>query len=98
MHVCVHSVVSDFFVTPWTIVHQATLSMGFSRQEDWSWLLFPSPGDHPDWGTKTVFFVSPALAGRFFTLVPPGKPQGFIYIYIIYIYNIYIHIYEASNL
>ena len=86
--VCAHSVVSDFFVTPWTIAHQATLSMGISRQEDWSWLLFPSPGDRPDQGTKTVSFVSPALAGRFFTPVPPGKPQVSIYIYI----------YKASNL
>ena len=37
-----------FFVTPWTVTHQAPLSMGFSRQEYWSGLLFPPPGDLPD--------------------------------------------------
>ena len=40
------------FVTPWTIVHQAPLSMGFSRQEYWSGLPFPSPGDLPDPGIE----------------------------------------------
>ena len=43
--------------------------MGFPRQEYWSGLLFPSPGDLPDLGIKPV---SPALAGRFFTTAPPG--------------------------
>ena len=47
------------------------LSMGFSRQEYWSGLPFPSPGDLPDPGIKPV---SLALAGRLFTTVPPGKP------------------------
>ena len=58
-------------MTPWTIVHQAPLSMGFSRQEYWSGLPFLSPGDLPKPGIKPV---SPALAGRFFTTEPPGKP------------------------
>ena len=40
------------FVTPWTVAHQAPPSMGFSRQEDWSGLPFPSPGDLPDPGTE----------------------------------------------
>ena len=44
--------------TPWTVVHQAPLSMGFSRQEYWSGLPFPSPGDHPDPGIEAR---SPAL-------------------------------------
>ena len=39
---------SDFLVTPWTIAHQASLSLGFPRQEYWSGLLFPSQGDLPD--------------------------------------------------
>ena len=43
----------------------------FSRQEYWTGLPFPSPGDLPDPGIKPS---SPALAGRFFTTVPPGKP------------------------
>jgi len=41
--------------------------MGFSRQEYWSGLPFPPPGDHPDPGTKPTFLMSLALAGRFFT-------------------------------
>jgi len=48
--------------------------MGFSRQEYWSGLLFPSPGDHPDSEIKHASPSSPALAGGFFTIEPPGKP------------------------
>ena len=63
-----------FFMTPWTVVPQAPLSMGFSRQEYWSGLPFPSPGDLPSPGMEPISLMSPALAGKFFTLVPPGKP------------------------
>ena len=42
----------QLFETPWTVAHQATLSMGFSRQEYWSGLPFPTPGDVPDTGIK----------------------------------------------
>ena len=59
---------------PWTVACQAPLSMEFSKQEYWSGLLFPSPGDYPDPGIKSVPLVFPALAGGFFTTVPPGKP------------------------
>ena len=52
---------------PWTVAHQAPLSMGFSRQKYWSGLPFPSPGDLPDPGTELASLMSPALAGRFFT-------------------------------
>ena len=52
------SVVSRLFLTPWTVVHQAPLSMEFSRQEYWSGLPLPSPGDLPDPGTEPG---SPAL-------------------------------------
>ena len=55
------------FATPWTVAHQAPLSLGFSRQEYWSGLPFPLLGDLPNPGTKPVFLESPALAGRFFT-------------------------------
>ena len=55
------------FATPWTVALQAPLSMGFSRQEYWSGLPFPSPGDLPKPGIKLVSPVSPALAGGFFT-------------------------------
>ena len=62
-------------VTPWTVAHQASLSMEFSRQEYWSGWPFPSPGDLPDSGIEPVALDSPVLAGRFFTTEPPGKPE-----------------------
>ena len=69
-----HSVMSDF-ASPWTVAHQAPLSMEFSRQEYWSELPFSPPGDLPDPGIEPTSPASPALTGRFFTPVPPGKPQ-----------------------
>ena len=68
-----HSVVSDSAV-PWTVVHQASLSMEFFRQEYWSGLPFPTPGDLPDPGIKPASPVSPALASGYFTTAPPGNP------------------------
>ena len=66
---CVLSLFShvQLFVTPWTVACQAPLSMGFSRQEYWSGLPCPPPGDLPDPGIEPVPSMSPALAGRFFT-------------------------------
>ena len=55
------------------VAHQTPLSMKFSRQEYCSGLPFPTPGDLPDPGIKPTSLVSPALAGRFFTTVPPGR-------------------------
>ena len=55
------------FATLQTITHQATLSMGFSRQEYWSWLPCPPPRDLPNLRIKPGSLRSPALAGRFFT-------------------------------
>ena len=52
-----------FFVTPWTVAHQAPLPMGFSRQESWSGLSLPPPEDLPDPGIKPTSPASPALAG-----------------------------------
>ena len=69
-----HSVIGNS-ATPWTIAHQAPLSMKFSRQDYWSGLPFPSPGDLPDPGIKPVSPVFLALAGGFFTTVPPGTPR-----------------------
>ena len=63
------------FATQWTVAHQAPLSMEFSRQEYWSGLPFPTPGDLPEPGIKTASLASPALTGRFFTTMPPGKPK-----------------------
>ena len=59
------------FVTPWTVVYQGPLSMGFSRQEYWSGLPFPSPGDLPNPGTEPR---SPALQADALPSEPPGKP------------------------
>ena len=55
------------FANPWTVARQAPLSMGSSRQEYWSRLPFPTPGDLPDPGSKLVSLVPPVLAGGFFT-------------------------------
>ena len=60
----------QLFVTPWTVAHQAPLSMGFSKQEYWSGLPFPSPGDLPDPGIEPR---SPALQADALTSEPPGK-------------------------
>ena len=62
------------FSTSWTIAYKAPLSMESSRQEYWSGLLFPIPGDLPDPGIKSVSLVYPAFEGRLFTIVPPGEP------------------------
>ena len=51
----------QLFVTPWTVAHQAPLNMEFSRQEYWSGLLFPSPGNLPNPGVEPVFLVSLAF-------------------------------------
>ena len=64
----------QLFATPWTVACQASPSMELSRQEHWSGLPFPTPGDLFDPGIKPVSLVSPALAGGFFTTAVPGKP------------------------
>ena len=64
----------QLFATPWTVAYQAPPSMGFSRQEYWSGLPFPSPGNIPDPGVEPESLSSSALAGRFFTTEPPRKP------------------------
>ena len=70
--VCVLSHVR-LFVTPWTVACLAPLTMELSRQESWSVLAFPTPGDLPYPGIAPT---SPALACGFFTLMPPGKLLG----------------------
>ncbi|CAM9750100.1 unnamed protein product [Rangifer tarandus platyrhynchus] len=59
--------------TPWTVAHQAPLSRGFSRQEHWSGLPFPSPGDLPDPGTEPG---SPALRADSSPTEPLGSPEA----------------------
>ena len=89
-HVCfvracyVSSVVSDS-ATPWTVARQAPLSMGFSRQEDWSGWLFPSPGDLPDPGIVS----SAALACGFFTTSATWEARDFGWLMFIYSSNLY---------
>ena len=61
------------FATLWTVVHQASPSMGFSRQEYWNRLPFPSPGDLPNPGSKPG---SPALQADALPSEPLGKPRN----------------------
>ena len=65
-------VMSNSFATPWTIVCQAPLSMGFPRQEYWSKFPFPSPRDFPNPGIEPHVSYT---AGRFFTAEPWGTPM-----------------------
>ena len=71
---CVCSVVSDSLI-PWTVAHQDLLSMEFSRQEYWSGLPFPTPGDFPDRGIEPT---SPALAGTLFYCWATREATGII--------------------
>ena len=61
------------FAIPWTVAHQAPPSMGFSREEYWSELPFPSPGDLPDLGIEPS---SPALQADALTSEPTGNDTG----------------------
>ena len=63
----------QLFGTPWTVAHQAPLSVGFSRQEYWSGVPFPSPGDLLDPGIKPG---SPTLQADALPSEPPGKPKS----------------------
>ena len=68
---------SKFFLLLLTVAHQASLSMGFSRQEHWSGLPLPSPGDLPN--DPGIEPASPSLADRFFTTQPLRKPYTHTY-------------------
>ena len=74
----------QLFAIPWTVTHQAPMSMGFSRQEYWSGLPFPTLWDLPDPGIEPAPLASPALTGGFFTAVPPGKLEN-LYSYSCYL-------------
>ena len=63
----------QIFAAPGIVAHQAPLSVGFSRQEYWSELPFPTPEDVPNQGIKPSSLVSPSLAGGFFTTEPSGN-------------------------
>ena len=68
--VCLVAQSCQTLATPWIVAHQALLSMGFSRQDYWGGLSFPSLGNLPNPGIK---LITPALAARIFTTGPPGK-------------------------
>ena len=70
-----HHVVFNSFATTWTVAHQAPLSTGFPRQEYWSGLPFPPPGDTPHSRDQTHISC---LAGGFVTTEPPGKNIKYI--------------------
>ena len=74
--------------TLWTVACQVPLSVGFSRQEYWSELSWPPPGDLPDSGTEPASLMSPALAGRFFTTSATWEaPHIWYYILVIWNFN-----------
>ena len=62
----------QLFATPWTVAYQASPCMGFSKQQNWSGLPFPSPGDLPDPGIEPG---SPTLQADALPSDPPGKPE-----------------------
>ena len=74
------------FVTPQTVAHQASLSMGFSRQEHWSGLPFLSPGDLPDPGIKLASLTSHALAGGSFTTSIPQESLWY-FVVVVVVFN-----------
>ena len=64
------------FATPWTVTRQTPLSRAYSGHEYWSGLPFSTPGGFPDPEIRPLCPESPALAGKFFTTEPPGKPEN----------------------
>ena len=66
----------QLFTTLWTVAHQAPLSMEFSRQEYWSGMPGPPPGDLPDPGIELMSLMSPALQADSLPSESPGKPQS----------------------
>ena len=79
------------FVTLCTVAHHPPLSMGFPRQEYWSGLPFPLPRDLPNPEIKPASPTAPALAGRFLTTEPTGKPK-FCY------FNLFFEAYAFNSL
>ena len=78
VHVCLLSRFTcvQLFVTQWTEALQTPLSLGFFRQEHWSGLPCPSPGDLPDPEIELMSLMSPALAGGFFTTSATWEAHG----------------------
>ena len=81
------------FATPWTVAYQALLFMQFSRQQYWSELPFPSPGDLPDPGIEPR---SPALQADVLTSEPPGKISSVHQVVVNYVSEPYeIHVFTC---
>ena len=74
VHAQSHSCV-QFFATSWTVVHQTSLSMEFSRQEYWSGVPFPTPGNLPNPGTEPTSLDS-HIGRQILYCCLPGKPKG----------------------
>ena len=79
----------QLFATAWTVARQALLSMGFSKQEYWSGLPCPLPGDLPDPGMELACLMSPALAGGFFTASATVTTDIFHFFFLQFIYLLY---------
>ena len=92
-NVCSVTSVKSVSAIPWTVARQAPLSLGFSRQEYWSGLPYPSPGDLPNPGIKPISWASPELQAGYLPTEPPEKPP--VASYILYIY---VRIYNLSVL
>jgi len=72
----------QLFAIPWTVAHEAPLSIGLSQQEYWSGLPFPPPGDQPNAGIKPTSPMALTLGGGFFTTEPLGRPPRYMNIHI----------------
>ena len=83
------------FVTPWTVAHQAPLSMGSSRQEYWSGLPLPSPGDLPNRGIEPR---SPTLQADALTPAPPGKVTNGKFSSYVWVVFHFVCLYTTSSL
>ena len=83
--------------TPWSVAHQAPLSLGFSRQEYWSRLPRPPPGHLPSPGIELASLKSPALAGWFFTTSTTGKPLNHWTTWELPYYFLYICVYTHTH-
>ena len=77
-----YSIMSNSFVTQWTVAHQTPMSMGFPRQEYWSGLPCPPPGDLPNSRIEPTSVRAPALTGRFFTTSATWESHEFLQSYI----------------
>ena len=85
-----HSVMSDCFATPWTVAHQVSLSMKFSREECWSRLPFPPPGDLPDPGIKPMSHFSRIGMWILYHWHHLGSPQ-----YSVPLFSVQTHLWES---